>query len=335
LIIEFQTLSTRRRNVAVEYKQLGRTGREVGIAGLGCGGNSRLGQAAGKTEKESVDLVRAALDLGVNFLDTAAAYGTETIVGKAIKAVARDRVLVSTKALIKQDDELLTADAIIASLEQSLRRLDTDYVDVFHLHAVPPAAYDYVMYELVPALLQQKQQGKLRHLGITESPPSDPGQLMLQRAVQDDCWEVMMLGFHMLNQKARSKVFPYTRQQGIGTLLMFVVRSIFSIPGRLQATMKTLVEEGRVPHELGETDDPLGFLVHDGGADSVIDAAYRFARHEPGSDVVLFGTGDSAHLQTNIGSILKPPLPQQDVQKLYDLFGDLEGIGLDLPINRH
>jgi aryl-alcohol dehydrogenase-like predicted oxidoreductase len=158
---------------------------------------------------------------------------------------------------------------------------------------------------------------------------------MLQRAVQDDCWEVMMLGFHMLNQKARSKVFPYTRQQGIGTLLMFVVRSIFSIPGRLQATMKTLVEEGRVPHELGETDDPLGFLVHDGGADSVIDAAYRFARHEPGSDVVLFGTGDSAHLQTNIGSILKPPLPQQDVQKLYDLFGDLEGIGLDLPINRH
>lgn len=318
----------------MEYKQLGRTGRETSIAGLGCGGNSRLGQAGGKSERESVDLVREAIELGVNFLDTAAAYGTENIVGKAIKSVARDNVLVSTKSLIKKGDELLTAEAVVASLEQSLRRLDTDYVDVFHLHAVQPAAYDYVIYELVPALLQQKEKGKLRYLGITESPPFDPGQLMLQRAVQDDCWEVMMLGFHMMNQKARSNVFPYTLQRGIGTLLMFVVRSIFSIPGRLQASMKTLAEQGRVPVWLAETDDPLGFLVHEDGATSVIDAAYRFARHEPGSDVVLFGTGDSGHLRTNIESILKPPLPTQDVEKLYDLFGELEGIGLDLPINR-
>ncbi|HEX2891219.1 hypothetical protein, partial [Vineibacter terrae] len=61
------------------------------------------------------------------------------------------------------------------------------------------------------------------------------------------------------------------------------------------------------------------------------DAAYRFARHEPGADVVLFGTGNRAHLRANIESILKPPLPAADVQRLYDLFGPLEGVGLDLP----
>jgi aryl-alcohol dehydrogenase-like predicted oxidoreductase len=61
----------------------------------------------------------------------------------------------------------------------------------------------------------------------------------------------------------------------------------------------------------------------------MIDAAYRFVRHEPGVDVVLFGTGDAAHLRTNVASLLKPPLPQADQEKLAALFGHLTGIGLD------
>jgi aryl-alcohol dehydrogenase-like predicted oxidoreductase len=61
----------------------------------------------------------------------------------------------------------------------------------------------------------------------------------------------------------------------------------------------------------------------------MIEAAYRFARHEPGVDVVLFGTGDAAHLRTNVESLLKPPLPEADRAKLMALFGHLTGIGLD------
>ena len=63
----------------------------------------------------------------------------------------------------------------------------------------------------------------------------------------------------------------------------------------------------------------------------MMDAAYRFARHEPGADVVLFGTGRVAHLRANIDSILKPALPSADVEKLYAAFGELIGVGLDLP----
>ena len=60
------------------------------------------------------------------------------------------------------------------------------------------------------------------------------------------------------------------------------------------------------------------------------EAAYRFARHEPGVDVVLFGTGDAAHLRANVAALLKPPLPEADRAKLAELFGHLtEGIGLD------
>ena len=61
----------------------------------------------------------------------------------------------------------------------------------------------------------------------------------------------------------------------------------------------------------------------------MIDAAYRFVRHEPGVDVVLFGTGNAAHLRSNIASLLRPPLPEADRAKIVALFGHLKGIGLD------
>ena len=86
-----------------------------------------------------------------------------------------------------------------------------------------------------------------------------------------------------------------------------------------------------MPASLAASDDPLGFLVHPGGASSVIDAAYRYVRHEPGVDVVLFGTGDQTHLRSNIESILKPPLPEADRAKLAELFSHLRGVGLEAP----
>jgi aryl-alcohol dehydrogenase-like predicted oxidoreductase len=315
----------------MDYTSLGRTGLRVSVAGLGCGGNSRLGQADGHSRAHSVKIVRRALDLGVNFLDTAAAYGTEAIVGEAVGGVARGSVVISTKALVAQGGELRPAAEVVASLENSLRALRTERVDVFHLHAVPPALYERARATLVPALLAERDKGKFDHLGITETGPFDPQHRMLERAVRDPVWEVMMLAFHMLNQNARAKVFPRTLANGIGTLVMFVVRSLFSRPGRLAETLRQLADEGRVPAWLGGSDDPLGFLVHEGGAASVIDAAYRYARHEPGADVILFGTGDPDHLERNIRSILAPPLPAADVARLNELFGALEGVGLDLP----
>ena len=140
-----------------------------------------------------------------------------------------------------------------------------------------------------------------------------------------------MLGFNMMHQNARSKVFPHTIANHIGTLLMFVVRNIFSQPGRLEAKMRELAAAGQVPRWLAETDNPLGFLIHASGAESLTDAAYRFVRHEPGVHVVLFGTSRPEHLRANIASLLKPPLPEADCQKLNDLFGHLLGVGLELP----
>src|SRR5688572_9368809 len=89
---------------AMQYTILGKTGLKVSVAGLGCGGNSRIGQGAGLSEAQSVALVREALDLGVNLIDTASIYGTEGIVGKAIKGRARESVVISTKSHINAFD---------------------------------------------------------------------------------------------------------------------------------------------------------------------------------------------------------------------------------------
>jgi aryl-alcohol dehydrogenase-like predicted oxidoreductase len=71
--------------IEMEYKPLGKTGLTVSVAGLGCGGNSRLGQGRGASAEDSVAIVRTAIDLGVTFIDTAGAYGTEEIVGAAAR----------------------------------------------------------------------------------------------------------------------------------------------------------------------------------------------------------------------------------------------------------
>jgi len=316
---------------AMQYTTLGKTGLKVSVAGLGCGGNSRIGQGAGLSEAQSIALIREAVELGVTFIDTAEAYGTEAVVGRAFTPSERAALVISTKSRIARGSELMSAAEVVANLDASLKRLKTDYVDLFLLHGVQPGAYDHAANELAPALLKEKAKGKLRHLGLSESSPMDPEQAMLQRATEDPVWEVVMLAFHMLNQGARRDVLPRTLRNGVGTLLMFVVRNIFSNPELLRETLAQLAAAGKVPAELGASTDPLGFLIHEGGASGLTDAAYRFVRHEPGCDVVLFGTSKAAHLRSNIASILAPPLPASDLARLNQLFGALRGVGLDFP----
>ncbi len=315
----------------MEYTTLGKTGIKVSVAGLGCGGFSKLGQGTGSTENESVDIVRNAMDLGINFIDTAQIYGTESIVGKAIKGRNREAVIISTKKQVNDGEALISPKEVIQSLENSLKNLGTDYVDVFHLHGVSPRAYDYAIKEVVPRVLREKEKGKYRFLGITEAASGDAEHETLQRAVQADCFEVIMVAFHMMHQSARETIFPYTLAKGIAVLDMFAVRLVFSQLDRLKSTVDNLVAEGKLPSWLGEKENPLDFLIHPNGARNIVDAAYRFCRHEPGTDVVLSGTGNVAHLKSNVESILSEPLPQEDLQRIKDLFGHLEGVGLVSP----
>jgi len=315
----------------MEYTSLGNTGLRVSVAGLGCGGFSRLGQGTGSSGAESIAIVRQALDLGVNFIDTAAGYRTESIVGQALEDVDRDAVVLSTKGAVAEGGDRKSAADVATSLDQSLTNLRVDCIDVFHLHGVEVHDVDYACDTIAPALLRERDKGKFRYLGITEIPPHDPGHESLMAALPRDLFEVIMVAYHMLHQSARHLVFPPALEKGVGVLIMFAVRVLFSQPGRLQRIVGELVEAERLPPELKGDPNPLGFLLHEGGARSVIDAAYRYCRHTPGTDVVLFGTGNRDHLRSNIESILSPPLPPAQVRKMGALFGALTGVGLDLP----
>ncbi len=304
----------------MEYSTLGRSGIKVSVAGLGCGGPSRLGQGTNKSEKKSIALVRQALDMGINFLDTAAVYDTESIVGSAIREIPRDRVVISTKKHPPSPHRTNPAEQLRKGLEQSLRRLRTDYVDIFHLHGIAPEQYPFSLNTLAPVLLKMREEGKIRCLGITEAFVSDSGHQMVQRAVEDGCWDVVMVGFNMLNQTARNLVFPKTLEKGIGVLVMFALRKALSRPSRLKQVVTELKQRGLVPGSCN-SESPLEFLTRDGKASTIPDAAYRYCRHEPGTHVILTGTGNPEHLRANVESLLKPPLPEESLLRVREMFG--------------
>jgi aryl-alcohol dehydrogenase-like predicted oxidoreductase len=288
-----------------------------------------LGLGRGASFDDGVAVVRTAVDLGVNFLDTADAYGTEEIVGAAARCYDRDRLVISTKAIFKAGDD--SGETVARRVDAGLRRLGLDYVDIFHFHAVNPVAYEYHRDVLAPALIRLKQQGKVRHIGITETGPNDPEQRMLAQAIQEAPWEVTMLAYSLMNQGARHRIFPVTQRRGIGTLLMFVVRNIFSNAAYRRDVFAKLVGQGHLDPSILSDGDPLGFLVSEGAAESITDAAYRYARHEQGADVILFGTGNKAHVKANVDSILRPSLAPPIIERLHAWFGHLTGVGLDRP----
>jgi aryl-alcohol dehydrogenase-like predicted oxidoreductase len=309
-------------SLIVQRVELGRTGLKVSVMGLGAGGDSRLGLPAGD-EARSVRLVRTALDHGVDFIDTAEAYGTEEVVGKAIAGVRRDRVVISTKKTTFTPERVEPAD-VVRSLEASLRRLGTDYVDVYHLHGVRPDAYGDLRERLLPVLLQLRDQGKIRHLGITEAFAADPTHRTLDLALADDVFDVVMVGFNVLNQSARETVFPRTIAQRVGTLIMFAVRRALSRPDRLRELLQDLAARGKISRELAETG--LEFLVGDNVATSLPDAAYRFCRDEPGAHVVLSGTSDEQHLLENVRALERPALPREVRERVVELFRHVDDV---------
>lgn len=308
----------------MQSRTLGRTGLSVSVMGLGCGGTSRVGRSTGKSEAEQVQLVQQALDAGVNFIDTAEAYSTEEVVGKAIQGRDRNTIVISTKKSTGEDP--LTPQQVQTGLEASLKRLGVDYVDVYHLHGVHPDRYETLLNTVVPRLQTLQQQGKIRAIGITEHSITDPGHTMLQRALQDDVWDVMMVGFNLLNQSARTRVLVKAQEKGVGILVMFAVRLALSRPERLLEVIGDLVQRGEVdPREI-DLVNPLGFLLTEGGAISVPDAAYRFCRDEPGTHVVLVGTGNPEHLQANVATFGRPPMSPAAVVSLKQIFRNVHSV---------
>jgi aryl-alcohol dehydrogenase-like predicted oxidoreductase len=307
----------------MDYQPLGSTGLTVSVAGLGCGGDSKLGMSTGSTVDEAVAIVSLALDLGVTFLDTAAAYGTEEIVGAAIKD-RRDEVVLSTKVrpLPRGATAPITAEEMRDMVHASLRRLGTDHVDVLHLHGPPPETYSYCRAALVPEMLALRDEGKVDHLAISEPFGLDRTHSMLEAALDDEVWEVMMVGFNLLNQTAREHVIEPARDQGVGIEVMYAVRSALRSPETLRPVLEQLVADGYLD-DWTHVEHALGFLLNPEHPSALVDAAYRFVRHQAGTSVVLTGTGNPDHLRSNLASIMGDPIPPEHHDALVTMLGKI------------
>jgi aryl-alcohol dehydrogenase-like predicted oxidoreductase len=205
---------------------LGSNGPEVGVVGLGCMGMTfAYDMAADRDEATSVAVIHEALDLGVTLIDTADVYGpytNEQLVGRALSGGRRARAVLATKVGLYVSDPtggplnspVISNDGrpehVRASIDQSLARLGTDYVDLYQLHRVDP---NVPIEETWGAMAEQVTAGKVRYLGLSEV-----GVEQIRRAQAVHPVASVQSEFSLWTRDIQAEVLPYCLEQGIGVL---------------------------------------------------------------------------------------------------------------------
>jgi aryl-alcohol dehydrogenase-like predicted oxidoreductase len=199
----------------MQQRKLGTQGLTVSCLGLGCMGMT-WAYGTDRDEGEAVATLHEAIDLGINFLDTAEVYGpftNEELVGKAIRG-RRDQVVIATKFgfIFDETGKITGADSrpqhIREVVEASLRRLDTDHIDLLYQHRVDPSV---PIEEAVGVMGEFVRAGKVRYLGLSEAGPST-----LRRAMKVHPISALQSEYSLFEREVEAEVLPACRELGIG-----------------------------------------------------------------------------------------------------------------------
>lgn len=309
----------------MEYRILGRTGLKVSVMGIGGGGPTQMGQKTGVGQDGVNALVKRALELGINFFDTAAAYGeSEVILGEALKDVPREDFVLATKfhPAAGGKGDVVRPEDVVASVEKSLKRLQVDYVDIMQFHGVRPHQYREAMEKLWPTVEKLKEQGKFRFVGITETYGDDHKHEMLPDAIKDDVFDTAMVGYNMISPTPELEVLPLCEKHNVGVICMVAVRRALSRPEYLVEQIADAKKRGLIAEDALPNDDPLGWLIK-GDVSSLPAAGYKYVKAHSAIGTVLSGTANITHLEENVKAILGTPLTEEDMSRLRSVFGDV------------
>lgn len=206
----------------MEYRFLGNTGIEVSC--LSYGASSLGGVFHSIKESEGIKTVHVAIENGINLIDVSPYYGdlkAEIVLGKALKDVSRDRYYLSTKVgrYFQKGEKSwdYSAERVIKSVDESLQRLNTDYIDFIHCHDVEFSDKQQIIEETLPALHNLKKGGKVRHVGITGL-PLENFRYIIDRVDEGMVETILTFCHYSLNDDALVDYLDYFEEHNVGII---------------------------------------------------------------------------------------------------------------------
>jgi L-galactose dehydrogenase len=285
------------------YQTLGKTGLQVSKMGFGC---ASLGNEYGNLDnREAIRAVHLAIDHGINFFDTSPYYGrtlSETRLGEALKG-RREQVILATKGG-RFDRPLETGfdfsyDGILHMCEASLKRLQTDTIDVYQLHDIEFGEKAQVVAEAIPALQKLKSDGKVRFIGVTGFPLA-----LLREMVETQALDVTLSYCHynLVNRTLDTLLVPAVKAKGMGLINA-------SVTG-----MGLLTDQGAQPWHPAPAQakavaaEAAAYCRERG--ESIAQLAIQFALQNPHVDLTLLGTRTEDELRQTLPLLETSPDPE-------------------------
>ncbi|OMF26122.1 aldo/keto reductase [Paenibacillus peoriae] len=292
----------------MKKNRLGSSDLLVGEIGLGC-------MSVGTEEQQGVYLIHEALDRGVNLLDTADLYQhgrNEEIVGAAIRG-RRQEVILATKVGNRRlpGQEGWGWDPskkyILSAVKESLRRLGTDYIDLYQLHG---GTIDDPMDETIEAFEQLQREGVIRYYGISSIRPH-----VIREYVKRSNIVSVMNQYSLLDRRAEEEVLPLLQERGISVIARGPVAS-----GVLADEGEGKIAKGYLDYNEAELLDVRKQLKAFAGADrSMVQTAIRYSLSHPTVAAVIPGASSLGQLEHNISAADIAPLTRQERQTLQQI----------------